>query len=101
MRYAWPGNVRELANAMEHAVALAQGKTIETDDLPEEIRKAVPRPEAVGVVRPLDEVERDYILAALERNAGNQTQTAKQLGIGSATLYRKLKSYEHKARRKR
>jgi DNA-binding NtrC family response regulator len=101
MRYAWPGNVRELANAMEHAVALAQGKTIEADDLPEEIRTAVPRPEAVSVVRPLDEVERDYILAALERNAGNQTHTAKQLGIGSATLYRKLKSYEHKARRKR
>jgi len=44
-------------------------------------------------VRPLDEVEKDYILAALELNGGNQTRTAEQLRIGSATLYRRLKSY--------
>ena len=44
-------------------------------------------------MRPLDEVEKEYILATLELNGGNQTQTAEQLQIGSATLYRKLKSY--------
>ena len=44
-------------------------------------------------MRPLDEVEKEYILAALEVNQGNQTRTAEQLQIGSATLYRKLKSY--------
>ena len=44
-------------------------------------------------MRPLDEVEKEYILAALELNGGNQTHTAEQLRIGSATLYRKLKSY--------
>jgi DNA-binding NtrC family response regulator len=44
-------------------------------------------------VRRLDEVEKEYILAALELNHGNQTQTADQLHIGSATLYRKLKTY--------
>jgi len=43
--------------------------------------------------RPLAEVEKEYIIAALERNGGNQTRTAQQLRIGSATLYRKLKSY--------
>ena len=37
--------------------------------------------------------EKDYILAALQLNGGNQTHTAEQLRIGSATLYRKLKSY--------
>ena len=41
-RYGWPGNVRELENAMERAVALAQGDRIVPDDLPEEIRLAVP-----------------------------------------------------------
>ena len=46
-----------------------------------------------GTVRPLDEVEKEYILAALSLNGGNQTRTAEQLKIGSATLYRKLKSY--------
>ena len=94
LRHEWPGNVRELENAMERAVALARGSRVELEDLPEEIRQAVPRPMAIrGAVRPLDEVEKEYILAALDLNSGNQTHTAEQLRIGSATLYRKLKSY--------
>ena len=94
LRYEWPGNVRELENAMERAVALARGSRVELEDLPEEIRQAFPRPVAArGRVRPLDDVEKEYILAALELNAGNQTHTAAQLRIGSATLYRKLKRY--------
>jgi DNA-binding NtrC family response regulator len=94
LRYEWPGNVRELENAMERAVALAHGSRVELEDLPEEVRQAVPRPLPTGAtVLPLAEVEREYILAVLERNSGNQTRTAEQLGIGSATLYRKLKAY--------
>jgi two-component system response regulator HydG len=94
LRYEWPGNVRELENAMERAVALARGSRVEIEDLPEEIRHAVNAPVATkGKVRPLEDVEKEYILAALELNDGNQTHTAQQLHIGSATLYRKLKSY--------
>jgi two-component system response regulator HydG len=94
LRYRWPGNVRELENAMERAVALARGRRVELEDLAEEIRQATPRPLPThGAVRPLEEVEKEYILAALEANGGNQTHTARQLEIGSATLYRKLKSY--------
>jgi DNA-binding NtrC family response regulator len=94
LRYEWPGNVRELENAMERAVALAPGTRVELDDLPEEVRHAILMPAATtGVVRPLEAVEKEYILSALELNGGNQTRTAEQLHIGSATLYRKLKSY--------
>ena len=94
VRYDWPGNVRELENAMERAVALAPENRVELDDLPEEVRLAVPlRPASDGAVRPLEEIEKEYILASLERNDGNQAHTAEQLRIGSATLYRKLKSY--------
>jgi two-component system, NtrC family, response regulator HydG len=94
LRYEWPGNVRELENAMERAVALARGTRIELEDLPEEVRQALPKAHvAAGAVRALEDVEKDYILAALEVNGGNQTRTAEQLRIGSATLYRKLKSY--------
>ena len=94
LRYEWPGNVRELENAMERAVALARGSRVELEDLPEEIRQAFPKPVISGAaVQPLRDVEKEYILAVLERNGGNQTHTAKQLGIGSATLYRKLKKY--------
>ena len=93
LRYDWPGNVRELENVMERAVALASGTRVELEDLPEEIRQAPPKPVSNGKVRLLDDVAKDYILAALDQNEGNQTRTAEQLGIGSATLYRKLKSY--------
>ena len=94
LRYAWPGNVRELENAMERAVALARGSRVEAEDLPEEVRRAPPKPVAIaGAVRPLDEVAKEYIIATLALNGGNQTHTAQQLQIGTATLYRKLKSY--------
>ena len=94
LRYRWPGNVRELENAMERAVALAQGSRVECVDLPEEVRQAFAQPLPVdGAVQPLEEIEKSYILSALAVNRGNQAQTAAQLKIGSATLYRKLKSY--------
>ena len=93
LRYGWPGNVRELENAMERAVALASVSRTELADLPEEVRQAVPAPSLTGPVKELGAVEKDYILAVLDRNEGNQTRTAEQLGIGTATLYRKLKAY--------
>jgi two-component system response regulator HydG len=93
LRYSWPGNVRELENAMERAVALALVSRTELEDLPEEVRQAVPQQILSGSVKELEEVEREYIMAVLDANAGNQTRTAEQLGIGTATLYRKLKKY--------
>ena len=96
LRYEWPGNVRELENAMERAVALARGSRVDLDDLPEEIRQAFPKPVVGGeTVQSLSEVEKEYILAVLDLNGGNQTRSAEQLRIGSATLYRKLKKYGH------
>ncbi|MBI5611161.1 MAG: sigma-54-dependent Fis family transcriptional regulator [Deltaproteobacteria bacterium] len=95
LRFGWPGNVRELENAMERAVALARSELVELDDLPDEICRTVvaASPALTGEVRPLASIEQDYILSALERYGGNQTRTAEQLEIGSATLYRKLKLY--------
>jgi len=95
LRYGWPGNVRELENAMERAVALARGSRVEVEDLADDVRRqAFPRPVVdPGTVRPLEEVEKEYILAVLALNGGNQTHTAEQLRIGAATLYRRLKSY--------
>ena len=94
LRYDWPGNVRELENAMERSVALARGRRVDLEDLPEEVREAFPRPVVNGgTVQSLSEIEKEYILAVLNLNDGNQTRSAAQLRIGSATLYRKLKSY--------
>ncbi len=92
--YPWPGNVRELANVMERAVAVAKRSRIDVEDLPPEVRLALtPSPMIAGQVRRLEEIEKDYILATLEARNGNRTQTALLLGIGVATLHRKLRSY--------
>jgi len=94
LRYDWPGNVRELENAMERAVVLARGSRVEVEDLPEEVRNVFARPVVTGgKIRRLADIEKEYILAAMELNGGNQVLTAKELGIGSATLYRRLKRY--------
>ena len=94
LHYSWPGNVRELENAMERAVALAQGDRVELDDLPEEVRLARTNPIRVaGTPQSLAQIEKEHILAVLDSNDGNQTHTARHLEISSATLYRKLKQY--------
>ena len=93
LRYHWPGNVRELENAIERATALATKSRIDVDDLPPEIGLAVPGAFAPGEVRSLAEVERDYITAVVRASGGNRTKAAATLGIGAATLYRKLKQF--------
>jgi two-component system response regulator HydG len=97
LRYEWPGNVREVQNAIEHAVALAAGSRVEIEDLPEELSVAMPRPRPMGRTRPLGEVEREYILAAVETACGNRTRAAAELEIGLATLKRKRKRYQESA----
>jgi DNA-binding NtrC family response regulator/predicted hydrocarbon binding protein len=97
--YAWPGNVRELENALERAAALAPGRCIERDDLPDEVWQRPLAPPLATGIRPLEEIEREYILAALARNHGHQTRTAAELGIGVSTLYRKLKKATSQAAR--
>jgi two-component system, NtrC family, response regulator HydG len=91
--YDWPGNVRELDNAMQRAVLLASGSRVRVEDLPEEVRGAVHVPRARGTPRTLADVEREYVLAVLDKNGGHRAKTAAELGIGTATLFRKLKQY--------
>jgi transcriptional regulator with PAS, ATPase and Fis domain len=101
LAYDWPGNVRELENAIERAVVLAEGKPrIEPADLPPEIRDRA-QASAGGSGNPLTlaEVERRHILATLEGLGGNRKATARALGIGENTLWRKLNRYGVKSRR--
>jgi two-component system, NtrC family, response regulator HydG len=93
LRYGWPGNVRELENAIERAVVLTPRSRIDIEDLPGEVGLAVPDAVAATDVRPLAEVERDYIKSVLRAVGGNRSQAAQKLGIGEATLYRKIKQF--------
>ncbi len=65
LRYPWPGNIRELENAIERACALATSDLVELAGLPDEVRHHQSLVIASEHVRPLREVERQYILAAL------------------------------------
>jgi DNA-binding NtrC family response regulator len=97
MAYDWPGNVRELENAIERAVALGSGPYVSLQDLPTNVLYATPeRPPREGEILPLDELERRAILSTLNHTKGDKQATAKTLGIGKTTLYRKLKQYNIK-----
>ena len=89
-RHSWPGNVRELRHAIERAVLLADGRSIEVEHLG--LRQA---PE--GSLRledvELDEAERILIRKALARNQGNVSRTAEDLGLSRSALYRRLKRH--------
>jgi two-component system, NtrC family, response regulator HydG len=94
--HEWPGNVRELENAVEHGVVLAgEHPKLLLEHLPAELRSDG----AVSVTRLLDEMvsleelERRYTLLVLERNRGSRVATARSLGIGTNTLWRKLKRW--------
>ncbi len=86
--YAWPGNLRELRNAVERAVILTTGGTIEVADLPEAFQGKTDPAIAVGARVPLDALEAEHIRRVLSL-ARNLDEAARTLGIDPATLYRK------------
>jgi len=88
-RNDWPGNVRELRGAIEHAVVHCRGSRIGIDDLPPELRETVSAVAPIGDALP-EETERERVIAALQRTGGNRARAARLLGIGRATLYRRL-----------
>jgi NtrC-family two-component system response regulator AlgB len=90
--YRWPGNVRELVNALEHAVVLARGGTIEPADLPDRLAAPPPSQAPAREAQSLDEVERRHIVEVL-RESTTLEEAAARLGINPTTLWRKRKRY--------
>ncbi len=98
--YAWPGNVRELDNEVKKALTLSDDR-VTIDDLSIAVQgeRAGPEPE---LVRPeegktlkesLEKMERALIEKALDRNAGNQTRAARDLGISRVWLRKKMEKH--------
>jgi transcriptional regulator with PAS, ATPase and Fis domain len=86
--FPWPGNVRELEHAIEHAFVLCHDRFIGVEHLPPEVR------EYDGYQGSNSEtgsaIDRQTIIQALERTAGNKAKAARLLGISRKTIYRKL-----------
>ncbi|NUM74103.1 sigma-54-dependent Fis family transcriptional regulator, partial [candidate division KSB1 bacterium] len=96
MAYNWPGNVRELENAIERAVVLSSTREITPKDLPNTVRSIGEKRiyESDNTLSSwIEKLEEEALRNALLENGGNISQTAKKLGIGRATIYRKAKKY--------
>lgn len=89
-RHHWKGNIRELKNVMERVMIMADEDTLTPDLLPPEFKYGLADHSAVD----LASVERQHIQKILARTNGNKTETARLLGIGLTTLYRKLEEYK-------
>jgi DNA-binding NtrC family response regulator len=90
MQYAWPGNVRELEHTVERAVLLCRVDEIE----PANLAIAAARASTLSSENmSIDEVEAMLIRKVLRRFDGNISQTAKDLGISRAALYRRIEKY--------
>ena len=92
--YRWPGNVRELQNAIQFAFVKCDGKVIEPEDLPLELRQAADVCARRGPARKLMP---EAVAKALVRTGGNKAKAAKLMGVGRATLYRFLNDHPEMA----
>ena len=96
--YPWPGNVRELQNAVERLVVMSHGGTIEHHHLPTKLRtqKSISRNRVVELPAdgyPLEEIEKEAVMQALERNQWNQTRAAGFLQVPRHTLIYRMEKY--------
>jgi DNA-binding NtrC family response regulator len=97
-RYPWPGNVRELENAVERLLIMRSGDLIEAIDLPEKLRGQGATAWGGVVNLPpdgysLEQLEREVVIQALEKNDWNQTAAARFLRIPRHTLIYRMEKY--------
>ena len=91
-QYAWPGNVRELENRIKRAVIMTAGKKITPVDL--EMEAPQQKYESMSLKEARDAIEKELLVKALNRNRGNMTKAAMELGVSRPTLYDLMEKFE-------
>ena len=86
-KYHWPGNIRQLQNRIKKALVLCEQKLLSPDDLD---LGATAELNIMPLEKAKEEFQRKYVLEILERNNGNRTQTARDLGVDPRTIFRYL-----------
>ncbi len=91
--HSFPGNVRELQYILERSVIMAESNTLNADDL---VFSAIERSSAAVTTKTvnLETLEKTTILNVIEKNNGNISKSAKELGITRTALYRRLHKYD-------
>ena len=108
INHPWPGNIRQLRNAVEHALLVCDGNTIDIEHFPEEMswaRQAAPAEEGAppapsnpgprtreSLLAELEDIKSERIRTVLAECAGNQTRAARVLGISRRTLVNRMKA---------
>lgn len=94
-QHDFPGNVRELQYVLERAVIMTEGHILKPEDL---VFSSIERSTSTKTIETkslnLDDLEKNAILTVLEKNKGNVSKSAKELGITRAALYRRLEKHE-------
>jgi len=93
-QYNFPGNVRELQYTIERAVIMADDHILKVDDLIFSILETPTENEVDADNVPLSTLEKNAILRVIEKNNGNITRAAKELGLTRTALYRRLSKYD-------
>jgi len=88
LKYAWPGNIRELQHTIEKAVILSENNVLKPEDF---FMRPLHSGKTVSTDTTLEEMEKRMINMAIDKNNGNLSAAADQLGITRQTLYNKIK----------
>ena len=96
LKYSWPGNIRELENVVEYAVNLEPSSYVTMAHIPQKVKGHLAAVQEQGVIMSISDMEKKMIVEALTvfgNSYEGKKQESKVLGIGTATLYRKLEKY--------
>ncbi|MBN2899693.1 MAG: sigma 54-interacting transcriptional regulator [Clostridia bacterium] len=96
LKYSWPGNIRELENVVEYAVNLEPSLYVTMAHIPQKVKGHLAAVQKDGTIMSISDMEKKMIVEALALYGSSyegKKQVSKVLGIGTATLYRKIEKY--------